>query len=114
MRLIQDRQQVVRRRPVYHGWRRIAYSWPALILLALVVILIGRSTWRVYSRWDMARGERNQASARLAAEADRRAHLEAEVERLSTLEGQEEEIRSNFPVAKEGEGVIILVGTSTE
>ncbi|HEY9583223.1 MAG TPA: hypothetical protein VJK09_02880 [Candidatus Paceibacterota bacterium] len=99
--------------PIYHGWRRVAYSWPVLILVALVLVFMGRASYRVYLRWDKARIERNEAEARYQAELARQVKLENNVARLKTERGWEEELRKNFQVAKPGEGVIMIVGTGT-
>ena len=72
-------------------------------------MFLGRSTWRVYVRWDRTRIERNEAEARFRAAEIRRERLEEEVARLKTERGWEEEIRRNFQVAKPGEGVIIII-----
>ncbi|HEY4493731.1 MAG TPA: septum formation initiator family protein [Candidatus Paceibacterota bacterium] len=99
--------------PIYHGWRRVAYSWPVLAIMTLFVIFIGRATWRVYERWDRARGERKEAENRYEGEISRQAKLESDIARLKTERGWEELIRKNFQLAKPGEGVIIIIDEAT-
>ena len=103
----------MRRSQVYHGWRRVAYSSVGLVVLAILILLMGRSTWRVYNRWDKSRQDNTSTKARHEAELARQAKLEEDLKRLSTERGLEEEIRRSFQVAKPGEGVLIIVGTST-
>ena len=44
---------------------------------------------------------------------DREVFLNSEINRLSTDEGVEEEIRSKYSVAKPGEELIVIVGTTS-
>jgi cell division protein FtsB len=79
------------------------------VLLVLVVFL----SVAVYKRYSV---ERLMAERRIEADRDkqelieRKKGLEERVEYLSGDRGIEEEIRTHFDVAKEGEQVIILVG----
>ena len=100
-------------RTVYHCWRRVAYSYPALAVLAVLFLLMLSPLWGAYGRFSAARNIRNEASAKLLADEARKTNLEAQIKSLGTKEGQEAEIRRNYQVAMPGEGVIVLIGTST-
>src|SRR3989344_3756930 len=100
-------------RVVYHGWRRVAYSWPALSVLVLAFLFLIPSLWGAYSRFSAARAIRNEAAAKLEAKKTRQASLENQIKTLGTDAGKEEQIRRNYQVAMPGEGVIVLVGTSS-
>jgi len=73
------------------------------------VALLGRSVFRVYLKWDRSRAEVLEARARYDKEVKRQSSLQADVARLKTERGYDEEVRSTFPLAKPGEGVIIIV-----
>lgn len=79
------------------------------VLLGVGVVLMGGAVWGVYQK------ERETKEKRQVAEAERdttRAHedaLRAEVHRLETPRGIEEELRTQFELSKEGEGLIVLV-----
>ncbi|MEK7536048.1 MAG: septum formation initiator family protein [Patescibacteria group bacterium] len=94
---------------IYHGWRRVAYSIPVIFLTSLFMIMAGRATWRVYSRWSEARQALSQVRERNQEEITRKENLKESVAKLKTERGWEEEVRNNFQVAKPGEGVIIIV-----
>ena len=51
---------------------------------------------------------RAEAEADLAAVSARYNELKKRVDELETPRGQEEEIRNNFPVGKEGERVVVI------
>ena len=100
-------------RAVYHGWRRAAYSWPSLIILVIAFLALTPSLWGAYGRFSTASAIRNQAAAKLSADEARKVLLEKQIKELGTDAGKEAEIRRNYQVALPGEGVIVLVGTSS-
>ena len=106
---MQDRRQ--NRRPIiYYGWRKVAYSWPTVIILFIITFFILRATWRIYGVWDRSRANSREASSRYEANLRRSQELETEVSRLGTERGLEEELRRNFPIVKPGEEVVIILG----
>ena len=100
--------------PVYHGWRRVAYSIPVLCFVLILTIFFSYALLGVYGRFALALKDKRLAKERLMAEELRASQIEREVTRLKTPQGREEELRRNFQVARPGEGVIILLGTSSE
>lgn len=100
-------------RAVYHGWRRAAYSWPALGVLFVLFLILASPLWNAYSRFSATRAIKNEASAKLEADKARQASLEGQIKTLGTDAGKEAQIRRNYQVAMPGEGVIILIGTSS-
>lgn len=86
------------------------YSKPIIFVLFIVMIFLAFS---VYERYTV---ERQMSERRATTEQDkqelleRKEVLEQRVDYLSGDRGIEEEIRTHFDVAKEGEKVIILVG----
>ncbi|HEY4518534.1 MAG TPA: hypothetical protein VJG48_02805 [Candidatus Paceibacterota bacterium] len=100
------------KRPVvYHGWRKVLYSWPVLVVLVLVVLFLFRATWRVYVVWGRSREASLGASAKYQKDLKRSQDLENEVSRLETERGLEEELRRNFPIVKPGEEVVVILGS---
>lgn len=91
-------------------FRQALYSRPVLILLAMVILLIGFSVFRLYRQERVAAAERQALLGELTRLEARRVELESEIERLSTGRGQEEEIREKLGLALPGEGVITVIG----
>ena len=90
-------------------FRRIIYSRPVFVVLFVVLVILGFSLIERYvieqeTREKLTLVKREQ-EVLLAKESD----LKARLERLQTIRGTEEEVRKKFRVAKEGEGVIIVV-----
>jgi cell division protein FtsB len=93
-----------------NSFKTYLYSWPVTVLLGIITVLLFMSA---YERFGV---ERDMSSRRVTAEAElirlqeRKIQLEDRVQHLEGERGIEEEIRTNFDVAREGEQVIILVG----
>jgi cell division protein FtsB len=86
------------------------YSKAVVIVLLVVVIFLA---FAVYERYVVERqmyARRVETNREKQELIDRKGTLKERVEYLSGDRGIEEEIRSNFDVAKEDEKVIILVG----
>ncbi|HEX4799491.1 MAG TPA: septum formation initiator family protein [Candidatus Paceibacterota bacterium] len=89
--------------------RRILFGKPFIFFLFFVSILL---TVSVYHRFVASRDMRERLDVRKAelVELEMRAEaLQAKVNHLSDERGVEEELRSRFDVAKEGEQVVILI-----
>ena len=90
--------------------RKYIHSKFGIAVLLLMVAFFGRSVYERYTiEHDMA-GRRVAAETELEALTERKSSLKADVEYLEGERGIEEEIRSNFDVARAGEQVVILVG----
>ena len=89
--------------------RNVVYSKPVLILFLGVSIFMLYSVWGVFEKEKDTRVKKNQRAAILADLEEREEVLRDEIERLNTEKGIEEEIRSKFEVAKDGEKVIVIV-----
>lgn len=89
--------------------RRLMYSYPVLLLLFALVIVLARGAVGIIGKQvesgEVAALEKERATALLARQED----LERKVERLKTEEGIKEEIRERFSVAAEGEHVAVIV-----
>ena len=90
-------------------WRRLVYSLPVCLLLALLIVLSAKSTYQLYEKRRLADHEQQLALEEVARLRARQAQLAEEVAKLSTARGVEAAIRENFNVVKPGEKVITLV-----
>jgi len=80
--------------------------------IAVLLIVLGLLSWSVLERYSVERdmaAKRAEKEAELSQLEERAAALEAKVDHLRNERGLEEEIRSRFDVAKEGEQVVILL-----
>lgn len=94
------------------------YSIPALLLLALVVILIGKGTFGVIEKEQQSAADVNELKAKIATLTTEQLNMTDDIASLNTQAGVDEEIKEKFNVSAPGEHVAILVdstnsGTST-
>jgi cell division protein FtsB len=89
--------------------RHIIYSPIALIVLFVIVIILAKATWNMYTKEAESRTYRNEAQAQLDTVSASQSALSAQVAELETPEGVETAIRSQFLVAKPGEQVAVIV-----
>ncbi|MCX6735541.1 MAG: hypothetical protein NTZ13_00475 [Candidatus Parcubacteria bacterium] len=91
--------------------RRLMYSSPMLVFLAILFVFFASRIWGLYQTNREAVRKANEAKAELRSLEERKTDLEKRVSFLKTERGQESEIREKFMVGKEGEGVILVVDT---
>jgi len=93
--------------------RRIIYSWPSLVILFVIMLVLAKATWGAYGKYTLARD--NLADVRREHDSleGRKETLSREIARLKTQEGVEEQIRRNFQVAKPGEDLVVVTDTPT-
>lgn len=77
-------------------------------LLALVA-LASSAAWGAYQKARESHLMRAQAETTLSELSAREAELSADIAKLSTDRGKEEALREQYPLAKDGEGLIIIV-----
>ncbi len=82
-----------------------------MFTVALLVILFGllRGVWSVYEKERETYAGRAGAEQELDALTNREMKLRADIAYLRSPEGVEESLRQQFDMAKEGEGVIVIV-----
>jgi len=90
-------------------FRNYIYSKVTVVILLLLVLFVGRSVWGVYQKNKIASYHYNQSQENLEELRARQVEISSSVERLSSERGIEEEIRRTLPVAREGEGVIVIL-----
>ena len=89
--------------------RSILYSKPVIVLLAAIIFMLIYSVWGVYVKERETFVKKNQRAQVLGELLEREQILEEEINRLNTVRGIDEEIRSKFEVAQEGEEMIVIV-----
>jgi cell division protein FtsB len=99
MREFQDKKRI----------KRLLYSKPAVIILAIAIVFFGNATWGLYKKEKESAANALIAEKELAKLQDRQQLLNSEIDRLHTDAGIEEEIRSKYSVSKSGENVVIIV-----
>ena len=90
-------------------WRYVLYSKPVLILLLIVLVIFA---WSVFGFWGKARETaKNKEIAQKKVEdlEEKKAKLSLDLTRFKTEAGVEDSIRDKFGLAKEGEGLIVIV-----
>ncbi|MFA5651829.1 MAG: septum formation initiator family protein [Candidatus Paceibacterota bacterium] len=92
---------------------RVIYSKISFIILLVLVIFLGRSTWDIYKKSKLSFDNYVETKKDYENLKARKDMLEAETNRLKTDIGIEEEIRSKFNVAKPGETVVIVIDSSS-
>ena len=95
------------------GWRRFLYTRTAIIVVAIIGLLFGRSVWQSFWRQRLVISDRERIEQDLVALKERESKLKNEIASLKTENGLEEKIREKFPVIKSGERVITIVASGT-
>lgn len=90
-------------------WKNIAYSKPILILLGIVVLFFISSVLGFLGKMQETSRNKEIAKNKVAELQAQKAQLSASIAKLQTEEGIEENIREKFGLAKEGEGLIVVV-----
>lgn len=79
-----------------------------------LVVFLAWAVWGIAQKEEIARKAMNDRQRELAQLEERRIAFEANLDELSTIRGQEATLRQNHGVAREGEGVIIVVPKKEE
>lgn len=94
--------------------KNIMYTIPVLVLFFVLLFFVGRAALNTYGKMTESSVRRSQAEAELAELEGRFDELSKKVEYLETEKGIEEEIRTKFNVAREGEKVFVIVGDNND
>lgn len=89
--------------------RRLLYSPIAIILLTVAFVLLLKAALGAYTNEQRSREELQNVRQNAEELSGREEFLSTEIERLESPRGLEEELRNKYPVAKEGERMIIIV-----
>lgn len=89
--------------------RKLLYSRPMVFILLLAVLWVGKAAWGVYLKERDSRQKLGHTMEELAALKTRQVSLQEKIDRFKTEQGVEAEIREQFPVAKPGERMVVIV-----
>lgn len=89
--------------------RSFLYHRGFLAVLFVVVLFALHSTWSVYRKKELSLEMKNISLNQVEDLRKRNDDLDKKINKLTTDVGIEEEIRSKFSVAKEGESVVVVV-----
>ena len=79
-----------------------------VVLLMLIAVTV-RGVWGVYKKEKESRQLRHEAELQLEDLKSREASLRSDISELKSDRGREEVLREEYELAKEGEGVIVIV-----
>ncbi len=89
--------------------RNIFYSFPFLVFLAVILLFSIFGVVRFLIKMNETSKNRNIAENKVAELEKSKQKLTEDIESLKTDRGLEENIREKFGLAKEGEGLIVVV-----
>ena len=93
--------------------KRLFYSPVTIIVLALVLVVLARSTWSIYEKYLLSSDRLDHAESQLSALKNQEGQLSQSIAKLSTASGTEAVMRTNFRIVKPGESLAVLVNTAT-
>jgi len=89
--------------------KKILYAPITILVLAILLVFLVRGAIGAYKDERASRKELQNSQQSSAELSKRETFLQSEIERLGSDRGLEEELRNKYPVAKEGESVVIIV-----
>lgn len=93
--------------------KKILYSKGTFVVLGVLICIGAVKTLDVYHKMRIAETKLGETKLQYDDLKQREIFLNDELDRLSTEEGKEAIIRTKLGLAKEGEHIIVLVGSST-
>jgi len=93
-----------RRDPMRLMWRRIV-----AVLLLLILAIALRGVWGVYQKSLESHELKTEAQGKLGDLRTREQELRTDISSLKSDRGVEAELRERYDLAKEGEGVVVIV-----
>lgn len=91
------------------GLKNIVYSWPVLIFLFIILLFFALGVIRFTVKMLETAKNRKIAEIKTLNLTQAKIKLTNDIENLKTEKGIEENIREKFGLAKEGEGLIVVV-----
>jgi cell division protein FtsB len=92
-------------------WRRVVYSKTILVILLILLVWLGNSTYGIYTKQQKSQNNLARTQEELKDLEKRQQDLQAKIQRLNQATGVDEEIINKFRMVKEGEKMIVLVDT---
>jgi len=91
------------------GFRNVLHSRPVLAFLGIFVLIFIWGVINFMGKMEITRENRKIAENKVAELEKQKKEFSTEITSLKTVDGIEENIREKFPVAKDGEGMIVIV-----
>ncbi len=91
------------------GFRNILQSRPVLVFLGILLLVFAWGVIGFMGKMAASRENRKIAENKVAQLEQEKEKLSSDIEKLKTETGIEESIRDKFGLAKEGEGVIVII-----
>ena len=91
------------------GFRNILQSWPVLGLLSVLLVFFAWGIFGFMGKMSTTRENRIIAENKVTQLRQEKEKLSSDIAKLNTEEGVEASIREKFGLAKEGEGLIVVV-----
>jgi len=96
------------------GFKNIIHSTPVLIFLGILLLFFAWSMVGFVGKLEATRENRKIAEEKIAELNKEKTQLSTDIAKLKTEEGVEASIRDKFGLAKDGEGVIVIVDDKAE
>lgn len=94
------------------SFKKIVYSPVAIVFLAVILFFLVRALWGVYGSEQRSSQELSVAQRNAADLENRAQYLTTQIDELNSPRGLEGALREKYPVAKEGEQMVIIVPPS--
>lgn len=91
------------------GWKKIIESKPVLILLGILILIFAYSVLGFWNKMLESRRSKKIVEDKVISLEQRKDRITKEIESLKTDEGKEKVFRENLGLAKEGEGLVVIV-----
>ncbi|MEO5635461.1 MAG: septum formation initiator family protein [Candidatus Paceibacterota bacterium] len=90
-------------------WRKIMESKPVLVMLIVLLLVFSWSIIGFIGKLQVTSENKKIAEKKVAELQKQKDEYNAKIEKLKTQNGVEETIRDTYGLAKEGEGLIVVV-----
>jgi cell division protein FtsB len=90
-------------------WRHILESKPILFILCILILFFAWSVFGLIDKMQDTIKNKKIASEKIQELQKEKEKLVSDIDKLKTDKGVEESIREKFGLAKEGEGVVVVV-----
>lgn len=94
--------------------KKVLYSPITILVLAVIAVILVRAAVNSYNNQRENLSKLSEMQKMAQDSQKRRQFLEDEIEKLQTERGIEQELREKFPVAKDGENMVIIVEPETD
>ncbi len=95
-------------------WQRILLSWPMIIILIFIGVLLTQSLWDIYKKSIESSTKANLAKNELSKLMERKDSLTKYLNRVSSSAGIEAELRDKFDVGNDGEHLLVIIDKEIE